>query len=87
MRKGVMEPEGSKEFSVYQFFEGGSYECVRQYVDAENASKAAQHYCTSVGAQMGFTQRVIITDGGDTICFEWVYGKGIVFPNKETKND
>jgi hypothetical protein len=73
------------EFSVCQFFQDDSYEYVRRYVDAEEAAKAAAHYTQSVGARMGFTQRVIITDGGDCIAFEWKFGEGIVFP-KESQN-
>lgn len=74
-------PEG--EFSVYQFFENGSYEKVREFVSAEEASRAAGHYCTSMGVKLGLVNRVIITDGGDCTCFEWIAGKGIVFPPKE----
>ena len=74
---------GRDEFSVCQFFQDGSYEYVRRWVSAEEAVKAAGHYCASVGAQMGFVKRVIITDGGDLTCFEWVAGKGVVFPPQE----
>lgn len=72
----------SGEFSVCQFFEDGSYEYVRRWVDAEEACKAALHYTHNVAAKVGVTKRVIITDGGDCISFEWVAGKGIVFPMK-----
>jgi hypothetical protein len=68
------------EFSVCQFFEDDSYEYVRRYVSAEEAVKALAHYCTSMGVKMGFTKRVIVTDGGDCICFEWKAGEGVVFP-------
>jgi hypothetical protein len=67
------------EFSVYQEFEDGSQECVRTRVDAETAVKAAHHYCTSVGAQIGTTRRVIITDAGDCTNFEWKFGEGVTF--------
>ena len=70
------------EYSVCQFFEDGSYEYPIRYIDAETAVKKAQHYCTSVGARIGTTVRVIITDGGDNIAFEWKRGEGIVFPPK-----
>jgi hypothetical protein len=73
----------NNEFSVYQFFKDESYECVRSFVSAEEAVKAAQHYCTSVGARMGTTVRVIITDGGDCTNFEWKYGEGVTFPTRE----
>jgi len=68
------------EFSVVQFFEDGSYEYVRRYVEAEEAVQAARHYTQSVGAKLGITVRVIITDGGDCINFEWKLGEGITYP-------
>jgi hypothetical protein len=67
------------EYSVCQFFEDDSYEYVRRHVTAEEAVKAARHYTTSVGARIGTTKRVIITDSGDCINFEWQYGKGVTF--------
>lgn len=70
------------EFSVYQFFEDGSYEKVRSFVGAEEAVKAAKHYCNSVAAKIGVVHRVIITDGGDCTVFEWKYGEGVVFPER-----
>lgn len=75
----------SELFSVCQFFPDGSYEYVRRNVPVEEAAKAAKHYCTSVGAKLGTTVRVIVTDTDDYIAFEWVFGKGIVFglPNQE----
>ncbi len=73
------------EFSVCQFFPDESYEYVRRFVTAEEATKAFQHYTSSVGARLGTTTRVIITDGGDDCNAEWVYGKGITFPLQEKK--
>jgi hypothetical protein len=73
-----------REFSVVQFFLDGSWEKVREFVSAEEAVKAARHYCSSVGARLGTTVRVIIIDGGDHICFEWKFGEGVTFP-LETK--
>lgn len=67
------------EFSVCQFFTDDSYEYVRRYVSAEEAVTAAKHYTSSVGAKLGTTKRVIITDGGDCVNFEWQHGKGITF--------
>lgn len=80
------------EFSVTQFFkedaplQDQSYEIVRSHVSAEEAVDAAKHYCSSVAAQLGFTTRVIITDGGDCINFEWQYGKGITYGKTEETN-
>lgn len=70
-------------FSVYQFFPDGSYERVRDHVEAEEAVQAATHYTTSVGARLGTTTRVIITDGWDCTNFEWKFGEGVVFPSQK----
>lgn len=69
------------EFSVVQWFEDGQYEYVRTFVDEQEAAKAFHHYCRSVGAKLGMTKRVIITDGGDCIAAEWKFGEGVVFPS------
>lgn len=68
------------EFSVCQFFKDGSYEYVRRFVTAEEAVLAARHYTRSIGAQIGTTERVIITDGGDCTNFEWRFGEGVTYP-------
>lgn len=73
------------EFSVCQFFADDRYEYVRRYVDAEEAVKAARHYTTTVGARIGTTRRVIITDGGDCVNFEWKFGEGIVHGGPKMK--
>lgn len=70
----------SNEFSVCQFFSDDSYEYVRRYVSPEDAMEAFKHYTTSVGARIGITKRVIITDGYDYTNMEWKYGEGITFP-------
>jgi len=71
------------EFSVCQFFESGDYEYYKRFVDAETAVKAAHFLTHNVAARIGTTNRIIITDGGDCISFEWIYGKGVVFPSVE----
>lgn len=67
-------------FNVVQFFKDGTHEYVRRNVPVEEAVEAAKHYTTSVGAKMGTTVRVMITDSGDLCCFDWIRGQGIVFP-------
>lgn len=69
-----------EKFSVYQFFTDGSYERVREFVSADEAMRAFKHYTSSVGAQMGMTVRVIITDSDDFTNAEWKFGEGITFP-------
>jgi hypothetical protein len=68
------------EFNVFQFFQTGGYEQVRELVDVDEAKEAVLHYCQSVAAQVGLVDRVIITDSGDLTVFEWQFGKGITFP-------
>lgn len=75
----------SNEFSVCQFFEDDSYEYVRRNVSAEEAVTAARHYTDNVSVKMGLTKRVIITDGGDYTVFEWVAGKGVIYPTPEMR--
>ena len=71
---------GTNEYSVCQFFENGTQEYVRRYVAMEEAVMVFKHYVTSVGAALGTTQCVILTDGGDFTNLEWVFGEGIVYP-------
>ena len=68
------------EFSVCQFFADNTHEYVRQHVSAEEAVVATKHYIESIGAKLGTTKRVIITDNGDCCAFEWQFGKGVTFP-------
>jgi hypothetical protein len=68
------------EFSVYQFFLDESCERVASFVDPRTAVDTACRLTRSVGAKMGTTARVIITDGGDFTCFEWQAGKGVTYP-------
>lgn len=74
-------------FSVYQFLIDGYQERVRYLVPAMEAADAALHYTTNVAAKMGVTERVIITDTLDCIVFEWLKGKGIVYPLCETHKE
>lgn len=75
-----MNEQSHGEFSVCQFFVDDSYEYVLRFVDAKTAVETAKRYTESVGAKIGTTVRVIITDGGDYTNFEWKFGEGVVFP-------
>lgn len=68
------------EFSVCQFFADNSYEYLKRWVGAEEALITTKQLIESVGARIGTTQRVIVTDSGDCIVFEWKYGEGVIFP-------
>ena len=73
-------------YNVVQFFVDGQYEYVRRAVSAEEAVKATQHYTQSVGARIGTTKRVIVTDMMDCTCFEWEDGK-ITFPTQQIMDE
>lgn len=68
------------EYSVYQFFVDDSQETVLRFVGAEAAVDCFYKLIRSVGAKLGTTKRVIVTDGGDCTNMEWVHGKGVVYP-------
>jgi len=77
----------TNEFSVYQWFVNNSYEEVLRFVEAESALITATRLTQSVGGRMGTTKRVIITDGGDFIVWEWLHGEGVVFPPSAAEDD
>ena len=76
------------EFSVYQFSTeemGNIQERVREFVDVGEAMRAFMHYTNNVAVKLGFTARVIITDGGDYIVAEWKKGEGYTYPPELVK--
>lgn len=75
------------EFSVCQFFEDGSYEYVSRFVTAKEAFDTFLRYTNTVGSRLGTTKKVIITDGGDCINVEWVFGKDINLRTKAGDNN
>jgi hypothetical protein len=70
------------EFSVYQWFVNGDREDVLRFVDDEQAVRTATNLASSVGARLGTTVRVMITDGMDYCVWEWKFDEGIVFPTE-----
>jgi hypothetical protein len=70
----------TKEFSVCQFFVDDSHEYLGRHLSDEDAVRLAVQATRSVGATIGTTKRVIITDGGDCINWEWKHGEGVVYP-------
>ena len=66
-------------FSVYQFFSDSRYEAVASSVSAEEATTIARRLTNSVHARIGTIVRVVIADGDDCCCFEWRYGRGVLF--------
>jgi hypothetical protein len=70
------------EFSVWQFFADDTHVFDVQGVSAEKAVERFDALTTSVGAKVGTTERVIITDAGDCTTAEWQHGKGLLVPRK-----
>lgn len=68
------------EFSVAISDANDSWEYTRRWVGAKESVEAFFHYCTSVGARMGFTTEVRLTDRGDDCNMQWRFEKGIIFP-------
>jgi hypothetical protein len=75
----------NERFSVCQFFPDGDYEYYARELVAEEAVKTAKRLTETVGARIGTTRRVIITDDGDCCVFEWKYGEGVTFPTPEER--
>ena len=71
------------EHSVYQFFANGKWELVESFADFEMAVRTARALTESVSAKIGLTSRVIIMDAVGFTSFEWIKGRGLVFPTSE----
>jgi hypothetical protein len=67
-------------YVVYQFFLDDTYEKVGEGLDGKAAVERAKDFTQRPAATVGIIQRVIITNDGDQVVFEWQHGKGIVFP-------
>lgn len=74
------------EHSVYQFFANGKWELVENLVDLETAVRTARALTESVGAKIGLTSRVIIMDAAGFTSFEWIKGRGLVFPKSDIRS-
>jgi hypothetical protein len=66
-------------FSVYQFFPDGRHEAVASHASAEEAVTIARRLIQSVRARIGTIVRIVVADGDDCCCFEWRYGRGVLF--------
>jgi len=75
-------PRARGEFSVCVFYPNDSHRYVMRYVSAESAMNCAHIWITGGAARRGEIERVIVTDGGDHTNFEWKYGQGITYPER-----
>ena len=74
------EIEPGERFNVVQYFADGSYEYVRKNILIEEAKDVLGSCIKSVGARMGTTVKILMTDMMDFTLFHWEHGKGIIFP-------
>jgi hypothetical protein len=70
---------GRPEYSVWWFFADNISHREAGGLYAKDAVDLAKRCTQRPIVSLGFVERIIITDGGDNICFEWVPGKGVTF--------
>jgi hypothetical protein len=75
------------EFSVYWWDINGVCTDELRFVSAQDAVDRASFLAHGPGAKIGVISRIIITDGLDLTCFEWLKDKGVVFPGPDDKYD
>lgn len=81
-----MKPDPANEipqYSVYWWDQEGHQHTEMRWKFPKTCADACKRLTTGPAAALGFVERVIITDGGDSIVFEWKKGKGITWPTKE----
>jgi hypothetical protein len=69
-----------ERFDVWLFFRSGDRERLEENLSAEQAVAAAKRFSESVGAKTGLLDEIRITDAGDNCVFQWLHGKGVIFP-------
>ncbi|HSW92141.1 MAG TPA: hypothetical protein VLG09_05850 [Candidatus Saccharimonadales bacterium] len=71
------------EYSVYWWDKDGHQHTEMQWQMTLKCMQAVKRLTQGPASVLGFVKRVIITDGGDSIVFEWKLGEGITWPTKE----
>lgn len=67
------------EFSVYWWSIDGTQIEEKRFVTPEEATKAVTRLIGP--ACVAVVHRVMVTDGGDCCCFEWIAGE-VIFPKR-----
>jgi hypothetical protein len=73
---------GQSEFSVYWQDPDGNWNPELCWIKAEDAVQLAFSLSRRPAAKVGVIREIKITDGGDHCVFHWLFGKGVVFPEK-----
>lgn len=71
------------EYSVYWWDQDNHQHTEMQWQFPKRCAEACKRLTQGPAAMLGMVDRVIITDGGDCIVFEWKKGEGITWPTKE----
>ena len=72
-----------EQFAVLLFFDDGKHRYASRFVSAQVACGVFERCIHGLGARLGMTARVVITDSQDCILREWKFGRGITFPPKD----
>lgn len=73
---------GNAEFSVYWCDPDGNWNDELRWIKAQDAVQLAYSLARRPAAKMGIIREIRITDGDDHCVFQWLFGKGVVFPEK-----
>jgi hypothetical protein len=65
-------------FTVSVQFVDGSVMKVQERVDSIGAVKAFEEHSRGIGAMVGTTRSVVITDDRGTMLASWYYGRGVI---------
>lgn len=71
------------EFSVYWWSRENDQFTESRFILLDLAMHQVKRLTQGPAAQLGMVSRVIVTDGGDQIVFEWKKDEGITWPTKE----
>src|SRR5262245_47667692 len=73
------------EYSVYWWYKEGDQFTESRFILLDLAMHQVKRLTQGPAARLGMVERVIITDGGDFIVFEWKRDQGITWPTKESE--
>lgn len=76
-------------FSAFGFHDDLRYDPIVRWVNLEQAQKTVDRVLLGPAAKIMqvIYERVIITDGGDSIVFEWKRGQGVTWPTREQRDE
>ena len=73
----------TEHFNVWWWDKDGGQHKELTSVEAKHAMQAVKRLTTGPASVLGIVERVIITDNGDCINFEWTKAAGVTFPRRE----